>query len=542
MRMFNPAAMLLLASPFLGSAAAAGAQTTGTTDEGWPPWTMEWSPLSVPAVWAQDGIGAPASLDPLGLRRRIGTLWTGGNPAGLPFEVGGGSTRFRGAFGDAGGEYRRPLDPAGVAGAHLAAMGWRPLGRATAGIASARFTRETYRGGSPSDFATPYTMNPFLAVDTTRPAMEVTEARLQGALGRRFGPASLGLAVAIANRNGHSRDSPVARRTRAATPAAALGAVLPVGGLHLGLAGRWSRRRETGLVATVAARDRIIGIHGYAEPTVAELPLRHGRYYRMQRDFAEPTGQVMGELAGVGWIFHGGPMWLTDVRWSEESNDPPRDRWASTGYRTGAAVDRGFCGGRCWFGAELDWNRLSGDGVPADTAAESFHATASQLAASASVDLAAADSAWWGRVLFAGALDDRHGEDRGEGLITEMATRSLYLGVAIARRLGQAWDLGASLGRHQHRARGSIPRPDALGPGYRDWIAPELGYYASPASGNAGSVYVRWRARATAAVMLSARYGVTGRDPAVHELPLAPSGDRRGWGAEIVVRLLPPSP
>jgi hypothetical protein len=82
---------------------------------------------------------------------------------------------------------------------------------------------------------------------------------------------------------------------------------------------------------------------------------------------------------------------------------------------------------------------------------------------------------------------------------------------------------------------GSIPNPVSFGEGYREWLAPELSYYATSASMRSVRVAARWLATAGTGIALELHYSDAVPRFGGEQIPFAPQGDRRGWGVGVSV-------
>jgi len=330
--------------------------------------------------------------------------------------------------------------------------------------------------------------------------------------------------------NKTARD-PVPVYGRSTRPAAAAGLIKGFGNgkLRAGLHGRWQGYAETVYVVSAGAATVVHQLEGYAEPP--DLPLVSQAYFR--RIESDALGGSVS-LGGVAWqtqwvVFTElGRLdgWETGVR----DEDPPSDRWRTTSTTVGGAVQR-LLADRLQFTLGALWTRVKGKGELADVEGIVFRSDETALAGNIELRLIPTASGWTGAFGLSLIRENRERTDAIAEVGSDIATWDSGFDVELGRRFGSRWAVSLAYARSLHTSNWAVPSPDAMGPVYRAYTAPELALYATEAQPQAARLVVRWQVSELTAAFATGRYTtvspITSSDGAV---PGAPGGDRTGWG------------
>jgi hypothetical protein len=532
-----PAPLALSVALLALSAGGVTAQATGLHVPGW---AGDPSPLALLGDLPRPGsFGAEVPvllLDPV---PRAGLHWAFGNPAALPFEMADERAEFRIRHGAGSGDYRRPLDPERVSHLAVSGGGWQRVGEAGAvsgGVAVDRATLD----GLLANVLAPYGMSPHVYADTSGAALGRLSARLEGAGGWRVGDWGLGVATGYETWSARTELAAVPRFQRGVMPGITVGVTraLPVADLLVGAHGRWQARVEaTGLSARTAPTT-IFLIEGHTEPTPVDLSPPSGFSRRFEREARAAGFGAAARVAGIRWTASGERLRLGEKQTWVAQNEPPSDRWDAAGHAAGLAAQGDLPGGLGSVVAGVRWTRITGDAVRHGIEEEGslFAATEEVLEAGMEVRLRP-HGTWAGAARFGLGQDQRVREDRVAGVDWSIRawrpSATLEGTLALSPRL--ALGLGASAA--WYTPRGSIPKPDQLGPNYRMWTAPELAYYANPAFDRSLSGSARWITPGGSVIALHARHAATSPRPTSPRLPYTVDGERRRW--EIQFGVLP---
>ena len=475
------------ATPSPAAAQAAAAASESPRSE--PPWLARWRPLEIlgDLPWTLPASGRPLPALLTLPAPRVGTLWTVGNPAALPFEIEDRRTDFSFSRDSRSGDYRRPLDPETVANGTLAGSGWRPLSERAAVIGRLAVERTGLGDSAFSDQLMPYATSPFAVFDTTGEAQTRTLLRVEGAAGWRLGNIGLGLGLGYESQRTFTDQAKVPRANRTATPGATLGVAwtAPSGGFTVGVFGALQETAETTRLYSRAAVSRVYTPDGYRKPPSFDLS-DSGLQRRFERGARGITVSAGGRAGAVSWVAYGRREVLSESRFVTFTYNPLTDVWETRGWTLGGAGS--LASGPLDLALDARFTTLNGTGLRGDLDAEHFDSTDRRLRLEA-------DGRWRGprnweagaRLILTRSTSDRW--DRVGGVGSEIASWSPALGVELARRLSGrvAASLGGSVSTYG--VSSSTPAPDLFGPAWEKWLAPELGLLATGATG--------WAARAT---------------------------------------------
>ncbi len=492
-----------------GPAPAAGQATeaAAATPRAEQPWLARWRPLEVLGDLPRTLPGSESPFPALLAfpAPRVGTLWTVGNPAALPFELEDRRTDFSISREARSGRYRRPLDSTEVTNGTLTGSGWRPLSERAAVIGRLVVQRTGLGDGSFSDQLMPYATSPFAVFDTTGEAQTRTLVRVEGASGWRFGRLALGLALGYESQRTFTDDARVPRLNRTATPGATVGLawVSSSGGLTIGVLGGLQETAQTSTIYSRAAASRAYTPEGYG-PLVAFDLLAAGLRRRFERDAKGLTVSASGRAGAVKWVVYGRREALTESRFTTFIFRELADDWDTRGWTLGGAGS--LSSGSLDLALDARFTTLVGRGFRGDLDLEHFESTDRRLRIEA-------DGRWkplggWeagARLILTRNTSDRW--DRLSRTGSEFSSWSPALGIELARRL--SGHVAVSLGSvvSTYGVSSTTPPPGQFGSAWEKWIAPELGLMATGATGWAAQATLLIGSNDSRTVWLRAQYG-----------------------------------
>jgi hypothetical protein len=531
---------LVLALAVRPLAAQVGAQSHGDLAAADPAWLTAWSPLAriadlpraLPAAAVLPGLLAvPAP--------RVGLLWTAGTPAALALEATDVQARLVIAHGDAGGDYRRPLDANAARAVRFEGWGWGPLGHRGAVVGRVTVGQLDLDAASPSDIAAPYGSDPFVATDMTVPALRRVAARLEGGIGGRFGAWAAGLTVGARVEDDHTLNSSFPRLVKRAVPGVAVGVsrALPFAPVRLAVYARWMGGDETIILPGQPAPGTVYVLDGYSEPDPRAVTPQSLFFYRTDRSAWADGLAATGTLAGAQWTLYRERASRTDKHVSARRLDAPTDRWRATGSAYGLAAQRAVPRYDLLLTAGWRYERLHGDATRADLTGIIFGATEDVWSATGEVRYAPAASPWIGAATFSLVRENRRREDFIAETRSELKTWTPGVGVEVARVFG-ANAVAAGYAAAFYAPSGGIPDPSTMGPIYQQLVASEQSLYATRAQPSLATVTLRHTFASGTAVLLRARresVSAAGDALATGTLPFAPQGSRTLWDVSLGV-------
>ncbi len=457
-----------------------------------PSWVRNWSPL------AHRG-DLPRSLPGLtscGPRLfwgapRTGVFWTGGNPAAAPGEMDDRRTDFLGGWASQRGSYRRPLDPPQTSLLQVRASGWSAL-PGGAFIGRALVDQEQVDPGTAADAAHPFSSSPFVLTDTSEAAVKRNRVLLEGGGGWRLGDWGLGLALGYESLDSRTVVSGLTRNVRTTAPGVSAGAVRRVGSVTVGAHGRWLGRTETTQLIEVAANGEVHDLRGYQEVTGTAIA---GAYYRRTDADAWAAGVDVGytrpRLTVAATVE---ATRLALRQWRAEQNDPPADRWETSGWRATVALSRPL-NEAITLAAEARYERLTGTAEEASEEPTGVTFTAAEHMFDGQLSLwlhPAAREGWVGALVIGFQQEQRVRADSVAQLRTDIRALNPWVDVELARHLGPVL-LGSAIGLHSYGPTSSIPTPGRRGPTYTRYLAKEIGLYSADALTVGLTAFARWR-------------------------------------------------
>ena len=493
-----------------GPAPAAGqaAEAAAAAPRAEQPWLARWRPLEVLGDLPR---ALPGSESPfpalLALPApRVGTLWTVGNPAALPFELADRRTDFSISRENRSGGYRRPLDPTEVTNGTLIGSGWRPLSERAAVIGRLVVQRTGLGDGSFSDQLMPYATSPFAVFDTTGEAQTRTLVRLEGASGWRLGNLALGLALGYESQRTFTDQAKVPRTNQTATPGATVGFVWasPSSGFTIGVLGSLQETAQKSTMYTRAAASRAYTPEGFGPLVAFDLGDAGGLGRRFERGAKGLTVSAAGRAGAVKWVVYGRREALTESRFTTVTFRELADDWETRGWTLGGAGS--LSSGSLDLALDARFTTLDGRGSRGDLDLEHFESTDRRLRIEA-------DGRWkpvggWeagARLILTRNTSDRW--DRVSRTGSEFSSWSPALGIELARRL--SGHVAVSLGSvvSTYGVSSTTPPPGQFGSAWEKWIAPELGLMATGATGWAAQATLLIGSNDSRTVWLRAQYG-----------------------------------
>jgi hypothetical protein len=492
-----------------------------------PSWTTWWSPLRPLADLVRTLPQAPAMLHLLDAPPAgIGLLWSAGSPAGLP-DVRDGRLAFEAAGTDAGGAYRRPLDPTDVQALSLGGFGWGPIGGRGSVIGRAGVGAASIAAAPFAALALPYRSDPFVPTDTMVPDVRRVAARLEGAIGGRFGGWTAGIAVGALTTKDHTAASPTPRLGRRTVPGVVAGIAhaLPFTNIRLAVTGRWLGGAETVLLVGQPQPGLVYALDGYSEPEPVAISREAPYLHRVNRSAWSGGLAAEGGLWGTRWTLFAERARRSDAHVLARRFDAPIDRWHATGWTLGAALQRPLDGKRVLVTAAAGWDHLTGNATRNDLPGDIYRADEQALDLRADVRWTPHRSRWRTGVVLAIRREHRTERDFLVPIASDLRTWTPAAAVEVAY-VGTRTSVGLGYSVSGYAAVASLPDPTAMGPVFVRVSAPALQLDARRAVPMAATITVRRRVGGTTALLFAARgYRVTpaGRQPA---LALAPGGER----------------
>jgi hypothetical protein len=504
-------------------------------------WLTAWSPVAPIADLTRLPPSAPQLLDLLvAPAPRVGLAWSAGTPAALGDEVTDAWVGLAAARTHEAGDYRRPLDPDALRATWFEGLGWGPIGTKGAVVGRVVIAQLDLDPAARSDVASPYASNPFVASDTTVPALSRVAAQLEGGIGGRFGSWAAGLSLGAMVGDDHTRNSGFPRLVKRSIPGVAAGLSRALGFLDMRLAvyGRWMGGDETIILPGQPAPGTVYVLDGYSEPDPRAVTPQSLFFYRADRSAWSEGLAATGRVARVAWTLYAERARRTDEQVSARRLHAPTDRWHATGVTYGLAAQWLLPRHDLYVTAEWRLDRLRGDATRADLTGIIYRATESASHFAADVRYLP-PSRWAVAATLAILRENRLRQDFIAERYSELRAWTPGIGLEVARSFGvNAVSLGYAVSAYS--PSGGIPDPSTMGPIYQQLIAPEQSLYATSVRPSRAAFTVRRRfPSGTAALLRVSRESVGGsREPlAAGALPYAPTGSRTRWDVSLGVVL-----
>ncbi len=469
---------------------------------------------------------------------RSGLHWTVGNPAGLAFELTAPRQEFRMGRTRSEGDYRRPLDPARVDGLGFGGNAWQPLD-GTGGLVGRIAVARNAMDDAFANTAFPYTSSPHTVMDTSGTALGQSVARIEGAGGWRIGRWGLGLSAGYETLDTRTRAAPIARHFRYTRPAATAGVARDLGATRIGLHARWQGGSQTTQLAPRQGIGtvRAYRIRAFDAPRMIELD--QGFFTQVARRRATAVGVSAAGAAGpLAWTAYAETAALRENQAISMENDPPLDTWVARGGAGGLALAMTLAEGRLELFGDARFQWLSGEAGRADLDDIAAVYEAAETRALTRAELRYLPGAGWtAAVRLTAERTARDRQDHVVRLAFDHVGWSAGAAVEVARDLTDRLALAGAVGGARFTPMGSLPNPEAAGPALRRYVSPELMLAGTPSTALGASLTGLWRRRAGGGIWIRGRYDTSSPEMAGSRLPLAPEGDRSGWGLELGMRL-----
>lgn len=532
------AGLLAAADPIPGQSSRRLAAPRPT---GEPGWLSAWSPLRPIGSLLVERPGADPLLTGLLVEPapRMGGFWTAGNPGALAGQVEGSRTTFRSGVGEYSGGYRRPLDPGVQTHRRLQGRSWGQLGEDGAGIGHVAVLRNRFSDAHAS-VPVPYRTSPLAVGDSLGHAMNRTVARVEGAGGWRIGEEfGVGVALGFVGQEARTVASPVPRSVRVAAPGLSAGVTWrpAAAAPRLGAFGRWRRTVRDVQAFAQTASNKVLEFVGYDEPpTVGLTPAGGGAYSRRLVRHGRSAGvSLSGRDLDLRWVAFGEREAVRDERFQDLTGESVREVWEADGWSGGVGLGASL-------GPEVRahlvgrYRTVSGDLDRPQFEEATYRADVRRWEWTG--DLRLDRPPWRASLRLLIQRDARTRRDEVVGVESRIVGWETGVGLEISRRVVGA--LRAALGgglTSYVPTEARIPAPSRMGELYREWIAPEMALYATPATVRSASLTVSLDIDPASRVWLAAGYGTVSVDDPAVRLGDAPTEARHGGKLELGVRL-----
>lgn len=444
-----------------------------------PVWMDLWSPVALVGD-TQTSLPSLQTCTPrLWWGPVIGLFLNGRNPAARVGDVKSTSATFAASWGRESGAYRRPLDPAAGMTTRLSALGWSSQEARQVLAGRAELEQERFDPGTRLDQYSGGSASPFVLTDTGTFPVRRIRARVEGSGSWRVGGVSVGLGAGYESRSSRTLEAPFTRSIGGTLAGATAGVLWSKEAWAVGVHARGRRRSEIASLNKVAAFGLVYDLKGYQDvsgsPVLAD-------YSRWTQEYAWSLGPDLswnGErLSG----FVSGELTRLNLRqWRAELNDPPTDRWGTSGWNlTFGGSWRASHGltvvGRTGFSHLTGMAREAEN--PTDT---SFSATTNQFSTTLSLWVRPRTASGWVGVLTSTIRSETNRrEDRVADLLTDISATAWSLELELADRFGPS-EIGIRGGVLNYVPRARIPDPEIQSRVYQDLIAGEVALYSTGA-------------------------------------------------------------
>lgn len=212
---------------------------------------------------------------------------------------------------------------------------------------------------------------------------------------------------------------------------------------------------------------------------------------------------------------------------SAQQDDPPTDKWLTSGASLAAGVQRPF--GRVMAIARARWTRHSGTAQRMDLEGVIFRAEDSRFAGIADLRLIPLVSPWDAAATVSLARDGRTARDALSGLRSDVQAWSPGAGLEVARAFAPRFAVAASYAATMYSPTARIPDASDFGPVGRSFIVPELEMAATRALAHRMALTVRWDQRSNRAVILRLEHGSLAASEDGGDAVGVGEGDRSLW-------------
>jgi hypothetical protein len=388
------------------------------------------------------------------------------------------------------------------------------------------FDQERLDPGTRADASSPFGSSPFVTLDTSGTGFRRTRALLEGAAGWKLGGWGLGTTLGLEARDHSTIVSGVVRRVRLATSGVVLGATRRIGGVEVGVLGRYRHKAEEIRVFQRSAASWLYQLAGYreVEPIAAQPP-----YYRRREETSSAFGvSLAGQFSKARWTLYAEGTRLREGLWRQQINDPAKDRWNASGWKARAGLQRPM-GSRGLLTVHAHISSLSGDGdLSTDSAGVIFMAEESVWDIEAELRLLPAGRGWTGSATLGLARESRERRDVGGNspIGTNVSAVSPSVAVELGRDVGGSFFVAFGGALSLHGPTSALPDPRNRGPVYQSYAAPELDLYSSRATPMAVSFMLQYRTGKSTTLWMSGRTERLSSSESVPISPFTPSGSR----------------
>ena len=187
------------------------------------------------------------------------------------------------------------------------------------------------------------------------------------------------------------------------------------------------------------------------------------------------------------------------------------------------------------FTATVRWEDLTGEAADFDIEGTTFRAREKRLDIHLGAYMPQLPSGWTGALEFSFRRTDQLRADIVAEAQSDLDTWNSGVMVELGRWFGERWSFSLRYARSIHTSRGAIPRPEAMGPGYAELIAPELALYATESQPQLARLVTRCQASNAMALFLHGSYSslAATAGAGAAPIPLAPKGSRTSWGITL---------
>jgi len=528
-------AALLISAPSLGAQLPSAERAT---DSGTPAWMTAWSPLQPIADHPRQLPRAPALPDLLvAPGPRIGTFWTVGNPAALPFQVTRSWSELQTGLAWDDGGYGRPMDGGDVDALQFAGLGWKPLGRGAA-VGRLLVDQETLGRLPFAGAIEPHATSPLVFADSSVVRMRRLRARLEGAFGWRFAGWGVGLAAGVEVRDHETQEARFQRDGRMSTHGVAVGLLreLPFAGLRLAAHARLSGGDETMNVVPWPESGLIYQLEGYGEPARRRVELPWSYMRRAERGAWLWGLSAEGTLLGADWSVVWEHVNRDDEHFTGRFGEQPPDRWSASGWAVGGALQRSFSAGHLLLTGQARYSHLEGDAFRSDLEGAIFRGAESLFWGTADLRYTVPGTPWSVAAVFTLQRDSRWRRDYLVRVRSMIESWTPGGGLEVARSYGNSTAVSFGFAFASYSATALIPNPESMGPVYRLLIAPELSLYATQSRPAVASFGLRQRLGEGTRLLLRARWETAAPRGESTE-SFAPRGHRTLWNVSLALLL-----
>lgn len=500
-------------------------------------WEVAWSPLAPLAgtLWLPRHATVPSMAN--GGRRLSPGLFQTGVPAGLALEFIAPRADFYAFVTRARGSYRRSFDADDVSIVGGGASAARPLGDLGAAVARVYVHQEDAGTVPFATVAQPFRSDPIVLIDTTSPTMRRVRARLEGAMGWRFGSWGVGAALGLetGDRRTVNARFPRLARTAAAGVTLSLARAFDPGALRVAGYIRWQRAAETVSLVALSGDATVFILDGFSEADPREIGRPGGQLTRrIERQGKAVGGALAGELGAVQWSFHAERMFRTNRHFNAVVPKPASDTWDADGWclTMGMLVQR-LGGAPIFLAGELRYATLSGDANRAGLDGVILRARERFSELRVQLGWISADSASKITMQYHVARAHRFRRDFIADVRLDLVEWTPTFAAAVERVIGR-FTAAVAIGVAPSSAVGTIPDPTTLGSVYRTFVAPSLGFAARQSLSIRGSVELRRRMTRSTTLLIGVHH-VALRPRGTEVPPLAPGGTHKTWTVSTAV-------